>query len=60
MDSYTNELEQRLIIHKINPNNYQSLFDSKENENKFIELVDNYKYNLVFIKNSFLSTEYKL
>lgn len=32
MDSYINELEQRFVNHNIEFNNFQSLFDTEENE----------------------------
>ncbi|XP_050540317.1 uncharacterized protein LOC126904955 [Daktulosphaira vitifoliae] len=60
MDSYVTELEQRFANHKIKFNNFQSLFDSEENEDKFIQLDDNYKDDLEFINHSILSTEYNL
>jgi len=43
MDSYITELEQRFVNHKIELNNFQSLFDTEENEDKFIQLADDYK-----------------
>jgi len=60
MDSYITELEQRFVNHKIKLNNFQSLFDTEENEDKFIQLADDYKDDLEFINHSLLSTEYKL
>jgi len=44
MDSYITELEQRFVNYKI-----QSLFDTEENEDKFIQLADDYKDDLEFI-----------
>ncbi|CAI6358726.1 unnamed protein product [Macrosiphum euphorbiae] len=60
MDSYITELEQRFVNHKIKLNNFQSLFDTEENEDKFIQLADDYKDDLEFTNHSLLSTEYKL
>lgn len=60
MDSYITELEQRFANHKIKFNNFQSLFDSEEHEDKFIQLADDYKDDLEFINHSILSTEYNL
>lgn len=37
MDSHITELEQRFVNHKIKINNFQSLFDTEENEDKFIQ-----------------------
>lgn len=41
MDSYINGLEKRFVHHKIILNNFQSLFESEENEDNFIKLDDN-------------------
>lgn len=60
MDSYITELEQRFVNHKIKLNNFQSLFDAEENEDKFIQLADDYKDDLEFTNHSLLSTEYTL
>ncbi|XP_026816181.1 52 kDa repressor of the inhibitor of the protein kinase-like [Rhopalosiphum maidis] len=60
MDSYITKHEQRFVNHKIKLNNFQSLFDTEENEDKFIQLADDYKDDLKFTNHSLLSTEYKL
>jgi len=60
MDSYITELEQRFVNHKIKLNNFQSLFDTEEDEDKFIQLADDYKDDLEFTNHSLLLIKYKL